>query len=231
MKKFRIVTILLALCLITSSFVGNTFAKYTSTASGSDSAVVAKWSIVYNKDITDQEKEIATSLGIAGTETIKFDLFNTIMGFDGEDLGDEYPNKDNDVREATGDNEIIAPGTSGQFKFSITNDSDVTASYTVTFNEEQKINGGTNNENPIPIKYCIKKGDTDLPGDTDWKGSLDSLEGLLECNQNQVYTVYWRWAFSDNDAYDTALGIAAATATAEYPYITVGATIHVEQVN
>ena len=50
MKKFRIVTVLLALCLITSSFVGGTFAKYVSEASGSDTAVVAKWSIKYQNN-------------------------------------------------------------------------------------------------------------------------------------------------------------------------------------
>ena len=42
-KFMRAALLLLVLTLITSCFVGGTFAKYTTSASGSDSARVAKW--------------------------------------------------------------------------------------------------------------------------------------------------------------------------------------------
>ena len=44
MKK-TIIAMLLVACCITACFVGGTFAKYTSTASGSAVATVAKWEI------------------------------------------------------------------------------------------------------------------------------------------------------------------------------------------
>ena len=66
MKKFRIVALLLVMCLASSCFVGGTFAKYSSTAEGSDSAVVARWSI--DVDGTD----------IAVEDTVAFDLFATV---------------------------------------------------------------------------------------------------------------------------------------------------------
>jgi hypothetical protein len=44
MKKTRIMGLLLVLVLVTSCFAGGTFAKYTSVATGSDEANVAKWS-------------------------------------------------------------------------------------------------------------------------------------------------------------------------------------------
>ena len=42
-KFMRAALLLLVLTLITSCFVGGTFAKYTTSANGSDSARVAKW--------------------------------------------------------------------------------------------------------------------------------------------------------------------------------------------
>lgn len=62
-RTMRLAALLLALTLITSCFVGGTFAKYTSTATGSDTATVAAWSFIVNGD------DIATS------ETFTFQPF------------------------------------------------------------------------------------------------------------------------------------------------------------
>lgn len=66
MKKFRIVAMLLVLVLATSCFAAGTFAKYTSTAYDSDSAVVAKWSV----DVKDDGNDAGDI-----TKTVYFDLF------------------------------------------------------------------------------------------------------------------------------------------------------------
>ncbi len=109
-KTMRVASFLLVLTLMTSCFVGSTFAKYTSTASGSDTATVAKWSIFVNNN------QIA-----AENPSITFDLFNTIKDSDGS-------NNENDVGQ-----NLIAPGTSGSFDLKILNGSEVTAKYEINF--------------------------------------------------------------------------------------------------
>ena len=42
-KTMRAASFLLVLTLMTSCFVGSTFAKYTTTATGTDTARVARW--------------------------------------------------------------------------------------------------------------------------------------------------------------------------------------------
>ena len=44
-KLMRAALLLLVLTLITSCFVGGTFAKYTTSEKGSDTARVAKWGV------------------------------------------------------------------------------------------------------------------------------------------------------------------------------------------
>lgn len=89
--------------------VSSTYAKYTSSASGSDTATVAKWSIkLNNQDITQ-------------VESVNFGLFDTIYDTDGETV-------EGDVAEGK-----IAPGTSGKFNLELENDSEVTAEYTINF--------------------------------------------------------------------------------------------------
>ena len=233
MKKFRIVTILLALCLITSSFVGNTFAKYTSSASGSDVAVVAKWSIDYNNE------EISTTNGTS--KEVTFNLFNTIMGYGTDAVADENT-ADDDVRDTTEDDKtIIAPGTQGAFTFTITNKSDVTVAYAIDFTAVQTGTDTGTGLYTIPIEYSLDG--------TTWKTDIDELDvELLDARlayedddddsngkETEVtYTIYWRWSFSAGttsaDIDDTNLGMLAATES-DRPTVTVSIAITAEQVN
>ena len=105
MKKMSIFAMLLAAVVVTSYSVSGTYAKYTSKATGTDSARVAKWSF------TVGDKDIAT------TDTFTFDLFNTT-----------YTN----VKSANSDN-VIAPGTEGSFDIVLTNESEVTAKYEIDY--------------------------------------------------------------------------------------------------
>lgn len=217
MKKFRIVGLLLVLCLITSSFVGVTFAKYISTATGNDTAVVAKWEITYN-DLVN-----STSTDITDTATFSFDLFNTI--------GDTNTPKVDDVDVANAANPnpmIIAPGTSGSFEFSIVNASEVSAKYTIALTE-------TNTGN-IPLQYSVD-------GST-WKDSIaelvmdDLTDQAIAMGGTATKTVHWRWVFDNvatpighagqTDVTDTALGVAAQSTA---PTVTITATITATQLD
>ena len=94
--------------LVSLSLVSGTWAKYTSTVSGEDSARVAKWAWNYK----------GANLV---SDTVAFDLFETIN--DTGNTADET-----DVADT-----LIAPGTAGSFTFSFQNLSEVTAEYTVNY--------------------------------------------------------------------------------------------------
>lgn len=129
MKKniaMRVASLILMCTIVTSCFVSSTFAKYTSSVSGSDSVTVAKWAIKVNGTDATQ------------TQTATFDLFSTIKDNDGT-------SEETDVASGK-----IAPGTSGSFNLAIKNESEVTAKYNVGFEVEgatipieYSIDGGT----------------------------------------------------------------------------------------
>lgn len=120
----RMAALLFVAMMFTMCFVGGTFAKYTSSAQGSDGAAVAKWSIKVG------DTDIATA------NVFTFDLFNTIKDSNGTaDEGDMAPV----------DGSIIAPGTSGKFDIVIKNDSEVNAKYSIAYTV-------TRNDN-IPVQF------------------------------------------------------------------------------
>ena len=122
-KTMKMISITLLVVMIALILVSGTYAKYTSSATGSDSARVAKWA--FNVGGTD-----------IASNTFKFDLFKTIKDSDG--------NEENDVVSANGD-KVIAPGTSGSFDISLENKSEVSAKYGVKFT----VSNGKN----IPIQF------------------------------------------------------------------------------
>ena len=105
----KAIAFLVLLTVIAMIFVANTYSKYATNASGSDSVVVAKWSFLVN------DEEIAVK---GDAKTIDFNLFDTIYDSDGED--------EEDVADG-----VIAPGTSGSFEFALQNTSEVTAQYAI----------------------------------------------------------------------------------------------------
>ena len=100
MKKNRILiagVITAFVALITLSLVSGTWAKYTSSVEGSDTARVAKWSFNYNGAALD-------------SETVTIDLFKN--NYDG-------------TVEAT--DKVVAPGTKGETTFELKNMGEVKA--------------------------------------------------------------------------------------------------------
>jgi len=185
MKKnstMRLAVLLLVLTLITSCFVGGTFAKYTAGATIESEATVAKWSILVEGE------------DIAQSETIDVKLFDTIV-----DTVDD--NTDADVAAGK-----IAPGTKGTFELVLENASEVTASYTVSFNQT----GGTN----IPLEFTVTDGTTT-------EDSLADLTGNIAMGDDVTVTVDWVWPYYVSDAGDTADNALGTAATLDTAKITV----------
>lgn len=122
----RLVAVLAVTMMFTMCFVGGTFAKYTSSATGTDSATVAKWDIKVG------------GTNIATNNTFTFDLFKTIKDSNGTaEETDMFPV----------DGTIIAPGTRGSFDIVIKNDSHVNATYAIDYT--------VTNTNNIPVKFSV----------------------------------------------------------------------------
>lgn len=244
-RTMRTASVLCACALITSCFVGGTMAKYTSTASGSDTARAAKWSILVNGN------DIAT----AQDQKMDFDLFGTVAGDTGvhDNYIDGELDNDADVMDidANTGNTIIAPGTAGKFNLEITNMSEVTADITIKLAEQDT--------GDIPILYSFGDADSwhtygDLVAQVDskykgdWGSMLAALSDLgdstaldrVQPAETVSIPVYWKWAYekedgvegddyAQTDASDTAIGVAAAAGTPQN--VTITATVTATQVD
>ena len=206
----RFAILVLALTMITLMIVSGTFAKYTSSATGSDSATVAKWSIKVGS---------GDGIEIAGSSsTVSFDLFSTIKDEDGGSEADVAGKASGTaVGSTSATAKIIAPGTSGSFDIIVKNESEVNATYSIAFES---------NNTSIPIEFSTDG--------TTWKSTLSEANVTnAAINMNsaaQTKTVYWRWAYDVSAARDTAdtnLGVAAQTSPAS---VTLSATITATQV-
>ncbi len=145
-KTMKMILITLLIAMIALVLVSGTYAKYTSSASGSDTARVAKWS--FNVGEND----------IVAKDTFTFDLFKTITDTDGK--------TETDVVSANAD-KVIAPGTSGSFDLVLENKSETSAKYGITYT--------VTNTASIPVQFSVNGKDwTDnlanvVESDTDTK--------------------------------------------------------------
>lgn len=112
-RMMKVAALLLALTLMTSCFVGGTFAKYTSESAGSDTARVALWKF--------------TLEGADMTDEFTFNLF-------------DYTDANVDVNGLNDSDKVIAPGTGGYFQIDLVNNSEVNARYTISFRETNDSN-------------------------------------------------------------------------------------------
>lgn len=190
MKKnitIKMSIILFVAVMLTTCALSNTFAKYVSEATGNDSARVAKWSVkIGSTDITQ-------------TDTFSINLFS-----------DTYIDGSTTYVDGNGDN-VVAPGTKGEFSLEVKNESEVLANYTIDYTVV--------NTNNIPIKFSIDNGTT-------WTSELRDVDTAKKINMNssENIKVMWKWDESSTDAADTSLGIFG-TAT-----ITINAKVTASQV-
>ncbi len=206
-RTMRVAVLMLALTIITSCFVGGTFAKYTSTTTGSSTATVAKWSFKVNN----------AEFAVQPEATLTFNLFDTI----------------NDTGNTTDEGDVadgrIAPGTAGSFDMIIANTSEVNATWTVVLEET--------NGTDIPLQYSVDGTTwTDSVAElvmTDLTGqSLDMNKSttvtvywrwVFDDNTDGAHA-------KQNDRSDTALGIYAQN-NDTVPTVTITATLTATQVD
>ena len=194
-NKKKIATMLLvAIVAIGSYFVAGTYAKYTSSIAGEDTASVAKWKWIINNSTIDSTT--------AAQNGYTFDLFSTIKEAD-------TTTTESDV--ASG--KKIAPGTGGSIDINIQNKSEVNAKYEIRFAEI--------NASSVPIEYSVD-GTTWVSGAN--LNDLNVAETNIAIDGTATKTVKWRWAFTGDassnytstqtDTTDTALGFGANTSAA-----------------
>lgn len=182
--KLGLFTVFVAILSLT--LVSGTFAKYTSTVTGSDSAKVAKWEWQINDDKV---------VGGTATTAFTFDLFNTTA-------------EDANVAKDEKGNILLAPGTKGSFEMTIKNLSEVKGEYTITFES-------TTDATITPIKYSFSNSESESDWE-DTIAKLTKTSNLAFKTGVETITVYWKWDFSvdtEGDTTDTNLGLSDSTHT------------------
>ncbi len=182
MKKrsimIRVMAVLSVVMMFTICFVGGTFAKYTSSGSGSDTATVAKWSFKVG------ETDVATE------NEFTFNLFNTVKDTGGADETDISP----------ADGTIIAPGTQGSFDLILKNESEVTAQYAIDYT--------VTNTNNIPVEFSVDGTNwtSELTDVTATEAT--KLQAKNDTNSDTTtITIQWRWVFENyTKVADTSSG-------------------------
>ena len=187
-KTVKFMALVLFVTILAIILVSGTYAKYTTSATGSDTATVAKWSIKLG------DEDIAKST----EKTFTIDLFSTITNTDGSE--------EKNVKKTDGT--LIAPGTMGSFTLvSLKNESEVNAKYSVTYT--------LLNESGVPLEFTTNK-DDESSWKSDFTAVNVSNEALATDATATTATVYWRWAFTKDtarDTSDTTLGTTTPTVT------------------
>lgn len=220
--------LLLVMTLITSCFVGGTFAKYVSEGEGSDTARVAKWGVVVTGQGDAFAKEYAT---------------------------DDESVKDSIGVSVKSDVAVVAPGTSGEFKgislsgtpevavkIDTTATVDLTGDWTLVsgdfycpliFNINGVIISGLEYDSADDFATDLKaklegasSGNVQAGVDLANPKSTDNVPVLFRKNDDGSSKIKWEWAFEDGhnqlstykikqtDANDTELGNNAANGDA-----------------
>lgn len=235
-RTLRAAVLMLALVLITSCFVGGTFAKYVTSGEAGDNARVAKWGV---------------SITAHATGDIFAKEYDAIAG------------QDNTVI-AGGEYKVIAPGTKKDNAALVTLSGQPEVSVQVTYNAEHfSLTGnwiGDENNTfycPLIIKVTGKVGDavktetincvektSAAEVETAVKNAVAACSATYGPNTDlstvagDGLKISWEWPFEgtanqgQTDAKDTYLGNQAATATGlDIPAIHIPVTATVTQID
>ena len=237
-RMMRAAVIMLALVLITSCFVGGTFAKYVTSGEAGDNARVAKWGV---------------NITAHGTGDIFAKEYDAIAG------------QDNTVI-AGGEYKVIAPGTKKDNAALVTLSGKPEVSVKVTYNADNfslsgNWKGDANNTFycPLIIKVSGKVGDMDKTETINCveKASAEEVKTAVKnavaaCSAtygpntdlstatvaDDALKISWEWPFEgttnlgQTDEKDTYLGNQAATATGlDVPAIYIPVTATVTQID
>lgn len=207
-RTMRAAVLLLALVLITSCFVGGTFAKYVTSGVGGDQARVAKFGVT-----------------VAATDN---SMFKTKYATDDQQANTAGISAS--VESTTKDN-LVAPGTKADdaFIFSITGKPEVAVNVKIAIGAQMDVYLGAGTypdlttaaaddtfelaQDYYPVVYTLKQN-----GVVKVTGTLAEVATYLESISKDYkpntdlsgefgnYTLSWEWAFDGNDKADTLLG-------------------------
>lgn len=187
-KVIGFITISTAVCIL---FVSATLAKYTQTVKGSDTARVAKFAYT----VKDQANNLFSKESVA--QLALFETTNT------------------NVLDVSGNQKLIAPGTTGTFTITVANTSEVNIedSFALVYTNVGKV--------PVYFTYNGKNYSDVLitNGVNIIDGKMDDLAIAMTAATTQIpmltgtqdYAITWTWDFTgkyttQTDATDTALG-------------------------
>lgn len=195
-KLFVIVAMVLMIGLV-AGMGAMTYSRYvTSGSSGDKKATAAKWGFVVTVDADD--------LFGQGYVAASEDTLATVVA------------KDSGVAvKASGDANVIAPGTTGSMSISIEGSAEVLAKLSITTT-------GTPNEIHLgdyyPVKWTLIEGSTTIVDAGKLSDVIDELKKTsvtfdagTDCNK--TYTLSWEWTLhvdEATDAKDTLIGYKAA---------------------
>lgn len=244
-RFMRTSAVLLILTLITSCFVGGTFAKYVTTGEGEDMARVAKWGVTVTGAGDAFAKEYETN-----DDTVKDTIGVSVKS----------------------DVAVVAPGTSGEFKgITLSGTPEVAVNIataaTIELTGDWMVYTGSAEEFYCPIIFNINgvkvsgleynsadafeaeltsqiekaaSGNVQAGVDLANPNSTDQVPVLLRKNDDGSSKIKWEWAFENGDeqlgtweikqedAYDTELG---NNATDDAPTISLKLDTTVTQID
>lgn len=231
-RTMRVAVLMLALTLITSCFVGGTFAKYVTEGTASDSARVAKW-------------------GVAVFANENGSVFANEYDASGDATG----------IVVKADEKVVAPGTSSDevnntLYFGVTGTPEVATKITTEFTGKDIYVG---DYHPLTFTLSILDNNAEIadPAAADWSqattvtGTFAEIQTAISnyasfnCAAGEtldaLFKIEWKWAFEQTDeggnsmnANDTLLGdiAAGATTTVENNIaLSYSVKVIVEQVN
>lgn len=219
-KMMRLASGLLVATLLTTSMISGTFAKYVTSADGTDTARVAKFGVT----ITANGETFANAYDATAAEDAK-----TVVG--------------------TANAKVVAPGTSGEMaKMTLTGTPEVKVkvSYAGEFALNEKWSVGNTFYCPLVITVKTTEGTTTINGGNYQsanefaKAVNDAIAAYsaeyaantdLSKQGTDSLTVSWSWPFDSDDTKDTALGKAAADNAADAGTVTLKVTTTVTQID
>ena len=217
-KKTAVIVALLLALIALLCFGGYTFSKYVTSGSGTGTAQVAKWG--YTIEVNGNN------------------LFGKNYKFDGA-ASKATAEGNNLTVKASGDYNVIAPGTTGSMTFKVKGQAEVKALVSMFITEAvhnegikdivlkvQKAGGDEIVYNPV--KWTLKKGSTVVAQNTTLTKVAetfhsDPVNGAKEAGTvlDETYELSWAWAFEGTETFDgitvneldTILGRCADDAT------------------
>lgn len=229
-RMMRAASALLVAVLLTTSTISGTFAKYVTEDEGSDTARVAKWGVTIEAD--------------------SFGMFET----DYAEEDDEFEYEGTYSVSSSNDDNVLAPGTSGDFAdIAITGTPEVAVNVAIVADVE--VSGDWTVDGDFYCPVVVTVGGTDFYGldyesadafaaaikaEIDGKSANyepnEDLGALYNDNANNLDTdldLAWAWAYEgadgkQTDEKDTDLGDKAVT---EDLTISIGVKITVTQID